>query len=155
AILLGDSLPFWLGRRYGMSVLRLRWVARVLHPERFKGFERRFQRHGNWATFACRFTPILRIPRYFVAGWMGMRYSRLLVPDPLGVLISVPISIFLGKLFAEKVDQLRADFRHFHQVLAFLALILALILTVKWWRGRRSAREAAAVPSEREPGAGP
>src|SRR5262245_66560387 len=42
AILMGDSLPFWLGRRYGMRALEMRWVARLLHPERFQRFRRRF-----------------------------------------------------------------------------------------------------------------
>src|SRR5688572_5962720 len=85
AILLGDSIPFFLGRRYGMRALEIAWVARVLHPERFQRFRRRFDAHGNWAVFGCRFLPMLRIPGYFVAGTMGMRYTRLLLLDGLGV----------------------------------------------------------------------
>ena len=47
AILLGDSIPYWLGRRYGLSALRIRWVKRILHPERFALLEERFAAHGN------------------------------------------------------------------------------------------------------------
>jgi len=40
AILLGDSIPYWLGRHYGLSALKTRWVAKILHPERFAKLER-------------------------------------------------------------------------------------------------------------------
>ena len=68
----GDSIPFWIGRHWGLAALKARWVAKVLHPERFAQLERRFAEHGNWVVFTCRFLPGLRIPGYFVAGTLGM-----------------------------------------------------------------------------------
>jgi membrane protein DedA with SNARE-associated domain len=137
AILLGDSVPFWLGRRYGLNALRIAWVRRYLHPERFSRLRRRFEEHGNWATFMCRFFAGVRIPGYFVAGTMGMSYPRFLILDSLGVLISVPLSIYLGKIFGESIDELEAKVRDIHRILAFLAVSLVLILVV---RRRRHGR---------------
>ena len=136
AILLGDSLPFLLGRRYGMRALEIPWVARVLHPERFQRFRRRFDAHGNWAVFACRFLPMLRIPGYFVAGTMGMRYGRMLVLDALGVLLSVPVSIFLGKLLGSQVDRLKDTVHDLHLILALVvcALVLVIVIRGRWAR---------------------
>jgi membrane protein DedA with SNARE-associated domain len=130
AILLGDSVPFWLGRRYGMRALKKRWVARMLHPERIRRTRRRFEEHGNWATFACRFFAGVRLPGYFIAGTMGMRYGRFLLLDLLGVLVSVPISIYLGKVFGMQIDKLQTVFDDLHLLFAFLALSLALIMIV-------------------------
>jgi len=137
AILLGDSFPFWLGKKYGMNALRIRWVARLLHPDRLSRLRTRFEEHGNWATFACRFFAGIRIPGYFIAGTMGMRYSRFLLLDALGVLISVPISIYLGKLFGGSMDTLQERVRDIHLILAFLALSLVFILVI---RHRKSVR---------------
>jgi membrane protein DedA with SNARE-associated domain len=136
AILLGDSLPYFLGRRYGMRALEIPWIARVLHPERFQRFRKRFDAHGNWAIFGCRFLPMLRIPGYFVAGTMGMRYTRLLLLDGLGVLLTVPISIIIGKLFAEQTDRLKEAFSDLHLILALLVtvLVLAIVIRVRWSR---------------------
>ena len=53
AILMGDSLIYWLGHHYGTRILRVRWVARILHPERFAILERRFQDHGNHDKKSC------------------------------------------------------------------------------------------------------
>ena len=143
AILIGDSIPYWLGRHWGPSALRIRAVRRVLHPERFARLERKFQEHGNWATFICRFLPGIRIPGYFVSGTMGMRYPRFLLLDALGVAISVPLSVHLGRLFGDSVDELHKVNGDLHLVLAFVALTLALVILVRarWQRPRRGDRD--------------
>lgn len=143
AILVGDSAPFWLGRRYGMNALRLRWVSKVLHPERFAKLKLRFEEHGNWTTFASRFFTGIRIPSYFVAGTMGMRYPRFLALDTMGVLISVPISIYLGQIFADSMDELKAQMANAHLILGFLALSLILVLVIK--RRRQKTLESLAT----------
>lgn len=140
AILLGDSLPFYLGRRYGMRALEIPWIARVLHPERFQRFRRRFDAHGNWAVFGCRFLPMLRIPGYFVAGTMGMRYTRLLWLDGLGVLLSVPTSIFLGKLLGDQVDRLKETVHELHVILALAVCILILLIVVRMRWAKANSR---------------
>ena len=142
AILLGDSLPYWLGRRYGMRALEIPWVARVLHPERFQRFRRRFEAHGNWTTFACRFVAGVRIPGYFVAGTMGMRYLRFLLLDTAGIALTVPASIYLGKLFGGQVERLKETVHDLHLILAFLALTLVLVVILRTWRARSSGNGA-------------
>jgi membrane protein DedA with SNARE-associated domain len=137
AILIGDSIPFWLGRHYGLSALKLRWVARILHPERFAALERRFASHGNWAIFTCRFLPGLRIPGYFVAGTMRMSYLRFMALDSLGVVLSVPASIYLGKIFGSKIDELRDKVHGLHIWLGFGVVALVLIVLGRAWLKRR------------------
>lgn len=144
AIILGDSIPFWLGRRYGMKALDIRWVGRVLHPERFARLHRRFKEHGNWATFACRFFAGVRLPGYFLAGTLGMSYPRFLLLDGLGVLISVPISIYAGVLFGGQVDRMKDALEDFHLLLAFLSISLILILFLR--RRRRSSPPSTGRP---------
>lgn len=151
AILLGDSIPYLLGRRYGMRALRFRWVRRVLHPERFQVLQQRFEEHGNWAIFTCRFLPGVRIPGYFVAGTLGMRLPRFLLLDALGVVVSVPISIYLGKLFGEHVDDLRRRVENFHQILAFAVLSLVVILFVM---ARSRRRDRTSTPEADAPAGG-
>jgi membrane protein DedA with SNARE-associated domain len=147
AILIGDSIPFVLGRKYGKSALKIRWVARILHAERMARLERRFEAHGNWATFACRFVAGIRIPGYFVAGTMGMKYRRFLLLNGLGVLISVPISIYLGKLFGAEVERLQERMDNLHLILAFLVAALVIIMVVT---ARSRARARAALRRQQE-----
>ena len=134
AILLGDSIPFLLGKKYGAKALDKPWVRRRFHPRRFKRLKERFDEHGTWATFSFRFFPGARIPGYFVAGTMGMSTLRFLLLDGLGVLLTVPISIWVGKLFANQIDRLKATMHDLHLILAFIALSLVLILAIRGWR---------------------
>lgn len=156
AILLGDSIPYWLGRRYGEKALEVAWVRRILHPERFALLEERFAEHGNWAIFTCRFLPGIRIPGYFTAGTLKMSFGRFFILDLIGVLISVPTSIYLGKLFGERMELLQRKVQDFHLVLGFAILSLILIMFV---RGRiRASRErlaAGAKLAARSPEGGP
>ncbi len=142
AILLGDSLPYWIGHRYGMRALEIPWVGRVLHPERFQRLQRRFDEHGNWATFVCRFLPMFRIPGYFIAGTMGMRYLRFLALDAVGVVLTVPVSIYLGKFFGGQVERLKDTVHDLHLILAFMVLSLFLVLLVRARRSRSVAVDA-------------
>ena len=153
AILIGDSIPYWLGRVYGMRALQIRWVRRVLHPERFAKLETRFREHGNWWTFACRFFAGVRIPGYFVAGTMRMGYAKFLFLDALGVLISVPASIWLGRFLAERASDDETIKREFHYVLLAIGVIVVVFTIVRI----RFKRAVDKLPprNENEPGARP
>ena len=142
-ILIGDSIPYWLGRRYGMNALQVRWVARILHPERFQRLQERFEEHGNWATFACRFFAGIRIPGYFIAGTLKMSFVRFLVLDSLGVLISVPTSIYAAMWVTRKFGEAQAK-RTVHEFMLWVAVAaVAFVVGFLWVRGVRRRRAAA------------
>lgn len=156
AILLGDSIPFWLGRRWGLAALKSKVVARVLHPERFAQLERKFTDNGNWAIFTCRFLPGLRIPGYFTAGTLGMSYTRFLLLDGLGVLVSVPTSIWVARLFFEKFGEhlegaAKAVSEFNHIVLAAVAVIVLGFLGWRWFRRRRAVAAPLDAAPTRDP----
>jgi membrane protein DedA with SNARE-associated domain len=151
AILLGDSIPFSLGRRYGLRALRVPWVARILHPERFASLERRFAQHGNWAIFTCRFLPGMRIPGYFTAGTLRMPFLRFLALDVFGVLLSVPLSIYLGRLFGGQVERLQREVRNFHHILAFAILSIVLVIVVHTLVRRNQRRGGGETPPAEPP----
>jgi len=140
AILLGDSVPYWIGRHWGLAALKGKWVAKILHPERFAKLERRFADHGNWVVFSCRFMPGLRIPAYFVAGTLGMGFFRFLLLDTLGVLVSVPTSIWLGKIFGGSIEMLRSKQKDLHLILGFAVAAILIVVVWRTWK-RKKERE--------------
>jgi membrane protein DedA with SNARE-associated domain len=155
AILLGDSIPFWLGHHYGLAALKTRWVAKVLHPERFAKLERRFADSGNWAVFTCRFLPGLRIPGYFVAGTLRMSYLRFLTIDVIGVALSVPTSIWVSWKVFKKIgfdpDVASKEVSEFNHVV-WAGVALLLVGAFLWRRIRRRSRQQD-PPTEGPPAA--
>ena len=139
AILIGDSAPFFLGRHYGEAALRLSWIRWILHPERMLRLRRRFREHGNWVIFSLRFLPGVRVGGYFTVGMMRVSYLRFILLDALGVLISVPLSIYMGKLFAGQIEVLEERLGGLSLLLAFTLLSVLIILGARS-RSRRRAR---------------
>lgn len=148
ATLLGDSIPYWLGRRYGMSALRFRLVAKVVHPERMALLEQRFAKHGNWAIFTCRFLPGVRMPGWFMAGTLGMSYPRFLLVDGTAALIMTPFWVALGRAAGERIEQLEETVADLNQWLGFGVLASIVTLAI-WGMVRRRERQVAALPESR------
>ena len=139
----GDVIPYTVGRVFGKRALRYRAVRRLIHPRRFRKLERRFAAHGNWVVFTCRFLPGVRIPGYFVAGTLGMGYARFLTLDGLGVLLSVPLAIWLGILFGDSIERMEKHVADFHLLLAFLLVSVVLVLATRHFVRRRLRRIAS------------
>jgi len=155
ATLLGDSIPFWLGRHFGMSAVEKPWARRILHPERMVLLRERFDRHGNWAIFTCRFLPGVRMPGFFTAGTAGMSYPRFLLFDGLGALIMTPTWVFLGRSFGERIADLEGTVTNLNQYLGFGLAAAVLILALRGLVRRRErqvrdleGRDDAAQPPE-------
>jgi membrane protein DedA with SNARE-associated domain len=146
-ILIGDVLTFHLGRTVGKRVLKFRFVRGIATRPRRVRAERFFQRYGPWAIFIARFFAGVRLVMYFSAGMSHrVSYLRFLFMDFLGVLVSVPISVYIGFVVYREFSDWHAaknKLGTFHAVL-IAAVIVGLAV---WWvlvRKRRIAdREVA------------
>lgn len=130
ATLIGDSVPYSVGRRFGRRALRSRAVRRALHPERLRSIERRFERSGLWAVFICRFLPGVRLPAWFTAGTLGIPYHRFIAVDALGAALMTPAFVALGRFSGEQIAELEGRVEGLTQILGFVALALVVAILV-------------------------
>jgi membrane protein DedA with SNARE-associated domain len=149
ATLIGDSIPFWLGRTLGPKALKLPFASRILHPERFTLIEKRFEKHGSWAIFTCRFLPGVRLPGFFSAGTLGMSYGRFLLADASGALIMVPMYILIGKAFGKNIGRLEAGIKDSTETLGFVLVLVLAFVCVRMLVHRRERQVAKLGLSER------
>ena len=73
-----------------------------------------------------------------------MGYARFLLLDFIGVLISVPASIWLGKIFGGSMDELQKQTKVLHLVLGFAVAAMAILMIWRTWKRSRDRREALA-----------
>jgi membrane protein DedA with SNARE-associated domain len=144
-ILAGDVLCFHLGRKVGREIFRFRIVRAIAtRPRRIRA-ERFFHRYGPWAIFMARFFAGVRIVMFFGAGMSHrVSYLRFVLMDFLGVLVSVPISIWIGFVVVRELSDLKdwesagEKLGHFH-----LLLVAAAVAGIAVWfvlaRKRRAA----------------
>ena len=140
---IGDNAGYWIGRRWGIALLRR--YGRVLHLdeshlERARGF---FDRHGAKAVFFGRFIALLRTWAAVLAGVGRMPYGTFMLYNALGAACWCALFGALGYTFARALPQLERSVGRAGLAGALLVtLVVALALTWRWF-GRNSAGVAA------------
>ncbi len=134
----GDFLFFNVARRHGPRLLASRKVRRVLTPSRQAMLERHFARHAFLTIVVARHTSGFRLAAYALAAVSGVRPRTFLLADGLSALLSVPLVVTLGYLFAARIEEVRKRVHEVELAIAIAAVVIAVgVVAVKWWRGRR------------------
>lgn len=134
--LLGDSLSFWLGRRYGERLftgpLLQRYPEVVLNGRRF------FARYGGYSIALARFLGPVRAVVPALAGAAGLRAGVFAVADLLSSALWAITFILPGVAFGASLG-LAAEVAG---RLALLLLALISVLLLAWWLTRLAIRAA-------------
>jgi membrane-associated protein len=134
AAVCGESTGFWLGRRYGMRLIRrLPLVNRL--EDRLVGVQAYFERHGGKTVAIGRYATAAGALVPFVAGMAGMRYARFLMFDVPAVLVWAIGITLVGYFFGRNLDVVETILSRFGW--GILALLVAFVVgRVLWTRFR-------------------
>ncbi|GDY01445.1 membrane protein [Planctomycetota bacterium] len=146
AILLGDLLPFVLGRVFGTRLLRLRWMRLLITKRRLARFDSFFRQRGDLVIFIARFLAGIRVVAFFTAGTMKMPIRRFLAFDCLGIVLIVPLLSWIGYHFHEVIDGAIERVQSVERGLLWTVLATLLLGGIWLWR-RRPGRKSS-TPDE-------
>jgi membrane protein DedA with SNARE-associated domain len=147
AILIGDLMPFLLGRIFGTRLLRLRTMRLLVNKRRLSMFDRWFRRRGDLVIFFARFVTGLRIVAYFTAGTMKMSVVRFILLDLIGIAIVVPLLVGVGYSSGQIIDE-AIDKAHRAERWILLTVIACAVLFVGWYVMRKRRRQHAPAPAD-------
>ena len=138
AALIIDSLWYWLGRRRGISVLRV-LCAVSLEPDSCVSTTRRaFERIGAPSLLIAKFVPGLSTAAPPMAGVTGMAYWRFLVADGLGAMLWSGAFMALGWMFRHQFEALVEGMLAYGSRAGFLmGALLAGYVSYKLWQRER------------------
>lgn len=142
-VLIGDSTMFFLGRKYGMSLAKHPFMARLVPESRLNKVAEVITTRGQKVLFAARFMPGLRSPLFFTAGTLGVKWRAFLFYDGCAALLSVPAIVYSVFFFGSKMEQVIATIERANQGIVGVILVVALYFGYKWRKERRAARQAA------------
>lgn len=129
--LVSDNTMYWVGRLGGRHfverVLRFRFLARFLPPERLDRLEKYFETHGGKTVVAGRFVPGFRAALPLSAGLSRMSYARFLPFDVLAIVLWATLMGTVGLLFGEYWEQLVSTIRSSSRILIILIVVVAAI----------------------------
>ncbi|MCW9697842.1 MULTISPECIES: DedA family protein [unclassified Avibacterium] len=142
-VLLGDSTMYWLGRLYGVKILRFRPIRKILTLKRLQMVRAQFDKYGNRVLFTARFLPGLRAPIYMVSGiTRRVSFIRFVLIDFFAAIISVPIWVYLGHFGASNLDWLNEQIKKGQFVIYVIIAVVALIVFWKWKQSRQNKQQA-------------
>jgi membrane-associated protein len=143
---LGDSVGFEFGRKFGPPLRRSRVGSRVGQNrwDRVDGF---LQRHGGKAVLFGRLTAILRALVPSMAGMSGMRYRTFLMWNAVGAVLWGGGCVLLGYAFASALHRVEQYLTW--APIVILALIGVGALAIQVRRRRRERRADAYLPAGR------
>ncbi|HXP04062.1 MAG TPA: DedA family protein [Stellaceae bacterium] len=125
---LGDTVSYWLGRRFGPGIARLWPFTR--HPEMLPNGIRFFARHGGKSVFIGRFFGPVRAVIPLAAGVMEMPRGRFWAANFGSALVWAPMLLFVGDAIGDVSDRLVGQANTF--VLVFGGLTVLGIAGLVW-----------------------
>jgi membrane protein DedA with SNARE-associated domain len=147
AVLAGDTIAFFFGRRYGRKVLASNLARRYFTPKRQLRTRAYFRKFGSKVILVGRFTPGLRFTIFFTAGTLHVRPSIFFIYDFVAAAFSVPVLVYVAYAFGKKIDHVIMYARRTEHGILIAIVIAAIVIVVKLMRRRkRIARLAAAPP---------
>ena len=139
-VLLGDLVVFSLGYFFGNKIRKTGLVGRLLTVKKYTILQEKFEKYGNGAIFIGRFFPGLRTPMFFTAGLSRrVTYLQFLLIDGSAAIVSVPLWIWIGYIFASNKALLLIISRNFKLFIFILIVIFFSFFAFRWYfaRGRR------------------
>jgi undecaprenyl-diphosphatase len=142
--IIGDSVGYWVGARWGRRLLRTKAVRRLVAEHRQEDAAAALRRHGGKAVFFGRYTAALRAIVPGFAGMAGIPYRRFLVWNVLGGASWAGLFVTVGYLAGN-------GYRHVEHAAGAGSLILlvlvvaaiALVSATRW--GRRHQERVAEI----------
>lgn len=150
-IIIGDSIMFQLGRRFGSKVgTAPGFFSRIVTPQKRARVEGLFKKHGEKIVMLARFLPGVRTVTYFTAGSVGMSYGRFVLYDSAAALGSAPIFVLLGYYFGSDIEALMARIASGERkvIVVLVVLVLGALLFGRWRTRRERKANAEALEKQ-------
>ncbi len=133
--IVGDSIGYEIGRRFGPALQRSR-LGRRVGDERWQRAEDYVAAKGGRAILAGRFIGVLRALVPAVAGVTRMPYRRFLVWNALGAVVWAPGIVVAGYLAGSSYHRVEHYVGSAGLVLLAIAVTVALVVFVARWLAR-------------------
>jgi membrane protein DedA with SNARE-associated domain len=138
-ILVGDTIIFLAGRRFGHRVADIRPLRRIITPAKLEAVEKQIRRRGNLVVIVARFLPGLRAPTFFTVGHAKMPLWEFLLFDGTAALFSAPFWVCLGFWLGSDLESLAHEASRFSHLILLAVGVVLLGLFVRWYQARRAA----------------
>ncbi len=131
AAILGDSLNYSIGRRFGMQVTRIKLFGRQLvKQEQIEKTHAFYEKYGSKTIVIARFVPIVRTLAPFVGGIGRMHYGTFITYNVVGAILWV-VGITLAGYFLGNIPIIRDNFSKVVLLIIVISVLPIIFEVVK------------------------
>lgn len=147
----GDCVLYFLSRKYGLNVTKIRFIGTHVTRERILRAEKLFDKYGVWIVAVGRLFAGIRGAMVIAAGAIRFNFIKFVIADGLAALVSggmfIAIGWWFGKKFGNKpISQIRQDIKPYeHWVLLGIVAAVIIAIAYLWWRNKRQKTPSQAV----------
>ena len=142
----GDTLWFFVCRRFGGRLVGTHWFRKHAHPKRILQVKHLYDRHGVWVLLASRFIPGSRTVGVAVGGLVRLSWGVFLLVELSTAVLSVGFQLGLG--YAAQRGLSTSGPLHWVTIGVGAILVVTIVVgIVVWWR--RSKQGGIHIPRAR------
>jgi membrane protein DedA with SNARE-associated domain len=105
-VVISDGLLYGIGRFWGLKVIKIRWMRRLLPPDRLERIELNFQKYGVLILLFARVLPGIRSPIFLTAGIMRLPIKKFVLADGIYAIPGVSLLFFLSYMLMDQFKDL-------------------------------------------------
>jgi membrane protein DedA with SNARE-associated domain len=124
-LLTGDTINFFVARRFGPILLRKAPFKWILSPSKIEKAEEFLERKGSKFIFCIRFLPLVRTALFFTAGSLQTRPRIFYLLNGASTVIYLAVLMNLSYQAGTNIDLLIAGFKKFQ--LGILILMMTVL----------------------------
>lgn len=133
AVIGGDVLIYWVGRKFGLALFKKRWFKSRFPLSRIKSIRAGLEKRSILMIFIARHLFYLRSLTFLTCGAVRMDFEKFILADALAGLISLAVMIGLGYLAAEHYEAVLQWFEQARNWSLFIGLLaLGIFLMYRW-----------------------
>lgn len=141
-IMIGDTLVFHWGHRFGAPLLSSRFFSRIVSPARLIEMQERVRRGGPYFIFLIRFLPGIRTALFFAAGSLKLPYRTLFIYDGAAALIELPLLVYAVRYVGGNWQQIWQTVANAQDdLLAGIAALAVFWLARRWYLNRQIKKQ--------------
>lgn len=143
---LGDSIGYYIGRRFGPQLRE----TKIIQKYGTEGWDKAtdiLRRRGAWAVFFARFLPVVRTLTPAAAGTSGLPYRKFLPAVVAGAMLWSATHIAIGAALGEAAKRIEGIIST-GGLIVVGGLALALVITITVRKRRRARQVEPAIAGE-------
>ncbi len=146
AVMGSDFLIYWLGKKFGPKLFKMRWFSRMVSEAALERVKRWMWNYGYWAVIIFRFTPGVRFPGHLMCGAMGLSPWKFIAVDSIAAGFSVPTQVLLVSFYGKFILKYFTEFKIYF--FSTLGTAFVIFLIYKFRQSRQLKAQTAASSTQ-------